>query len=93
MRNACFDKAEARRGGGSVFMAQGALVEHIPNVSAPFLPDTLPVVIFVVVIKVTEYVPPTRDGEIEQWRVVYAGGECEDFESFEVRSCVRGGAS
>lgn len=32
-----------------------------------------------------EYVQPTRDGEIEQWRVAYADGEHEDLESFEVR--------
>lgn len=35
-------------------------------------------------LQVTKYVPPTRDGEIERWRVTYADGEHEDMESFEV---------
>lgn len=34
--------------------------------------------------QVTKYVQPTRDGEIEQWRVTYADGGHEDLESFEV---------
>ncbi|CAN0390048.1 unnamed protein product, partial [Laminaria digitata] len=33
---------------------------------------------------VTKYVQPTRDGEIEQWRVTYADGGHEDLESFEL---------
>lgn len=39
--------------------------------------------------QVTKYVQPTRDGEIEQWRVTYADGGHEDLESFEVGGAER----
>lgn len=40
--------------------------------------------------KVTEYVQPTRDGEIEQWRVTYRdNGGHENLESFEVSDVCR----
>lgn len=42
------------------------------------------VVVLYVVTQITKYVQPTRDGEIEQWRVTYADGEHEDMDSFEV---------
>lgn len=38
--------------------------------------------------QITEYVQPTRDGEIEQWRVTFADGERKDMDSFEVHSAV-----
>ncbi|CAN0269450.1 unnamed protein product, partial [Hapterophycus canaliculatus] len=34
--------------------------------------------------EVTKYVQPTRDGEIEAWRVTYADGKHEDMDSFEL---------
>lgn len=33
----------------------------------------------------TKYVQPTRDGEIDRWRVSWEDGAKEDLESFEVR--------
>lgn len=38
-----------------------------------------------VFVKVTKYVQPTRDGEIDRWCVTWEGGDREDLESFEVR--------